>query len=424
VTRLKVQLRRYGIYAAMVALVAVIGTGSGFYILLQERLPSPFTSYYQLNGEFSTVNAVVPGLGEPVNVAGVHVGEIASVSLSNGHGVLQMDINPHVLPRVYADAGAALVPNTPLKDMEVDIIPGHKSAGRLPAGQPIPVSETTTPIDSDDLLNALDGDTRSWLASLIADLHTATQGRGHELNALLRAIGPTSADVRAIGDDLAGRRQQIAHLVHDLGVLTRAASSQDSNLRTLVDAGNSTLGALASQNVALRQAIDQLPSVLTATQRTLNDTAAFANVLGPTATALKPTVKRLPSVLRELPTLFKGAALLPAKQAIPFVNSALALAQLIPPLARNLEAQTPWLIDSFKVLEYVVNELAYNPGGANQGFLYWFSWFAHNANSFLSTQDANGSVWRGAGVVPCSVLAQSPLGPLLGGLIGAGSSMC
>ena len=192
-TRLKVQLRRYGLYTAMLALVIVIGTAAGFYILLQERLPSPFTSYYTLNGSFSTVNAVVPGLGEPVNVAGVHVGEIAGVQLAGGRGIVTMDIDPSVLPRVYRDAAAALTPNSPLKDMELNIIPGHPSAGVLARSGTIPVSQTTTPIDSDELLNSLDADTRAWFTSLIADLHTGTANRGHELNRLLRALGPTAA---------------------------------------------------------------------------------------------------------------------------------------------------------------------------------------------------------------------------------------
>ncbi len=417
-TRLKVQLRRYGVYAAMVALVALLGTAAGFYILLQERLPSPFTNYYTLNGAFSTVNAVVPGLGEPVNVAGVHVGEIAGVQLHGGHGILQLDIDPGVLPRVYRDASADLFPNTPLKDMELDIIPGHKSAGALASGATIPVSETTTPIDSDELLGALDADTRAWFTSVVTDLHTGTENRGTELNQLLRALGPTTVDVRAIGDELASRRHELSHLVHNLGVLTRAAAGQDNNLQTVADAGDRTLRALASQNVALGEAIRRLPATLATTQRTLTDTAAFANVLGPTATALQPSVRRLPSVLRELPTLFRGASLLPAKQAIPFVNAVLPLARMVPPLAHNLELGTPYLIDSFKVLEYVVNEFAYNPGGKNQGFMYWFAWFAHNANSFLSTQDANGSVWRGMGVAPCSVLNSTPFGPLLAQLVG------
>jgi phospholipid/cholesterol/gamma-HCH transport system substrate-binding protein len=82
------------------------------------------------------------------------------------------------------------------------------------------------------------------------------------------------------------------------------------------------------------------------------------------------------------------------------------LAKSVPPAVTDLSAQTPPLTDAFKVLTYTVNELAYNPGGANQGFLYWLAWFAHNANSAFSTGDAHGSVVRGLVMGSCQTFAQ------------------
>ena len=96
--RAAVQIRRYGRSFAVLLALMVLGTACGFYILLQQRLPNPFQSFYAVNGEFPTAAAVVPGLGEPVNVAGVHVGEIVGTSLANGHGVIQMEIDPSKLP--------------------------------------------------------------------------------------------------------------------------------------------------------------------------------------------------------------------------------------------------------------------------------------------------------------------------------------
>jgi phospholipid/cholesterol/gamma-HCH transport system substrate-binding protein len=70
------------------------------------------------------------------------------------------------------------------------------------------------------------------------------------------------------------------------------------------------------------------------------------------------------------------------------------------------------------VLNYVTNELAYNPGGKNPGFLYWIAWFAHNNDSFQSTSDANGPVWRSTLLVTCAGLKSSAIGPLLSTLLG------
>ena len=69
------------------------------------------------------------------------------------------------------------------------------------------------------------------------------------------------------------------------------------------------------------------------------------------------------------------------------------------------------------VLNYVANELGYNPPGSNEGYLFWTAWNFHNSDSILSIDDANGPTWRGLVMVGCStaaaVIAANPsLAPL------------
>ncbi len=417
-SRMTVQARRYGRSAALLLALAVVGTAAGFYVLLQQRLPNPFENFYAVNAAFPTAAGVVPGLGEPVNVVGVHVGAINGVSLQDGAAVVHMDIDSSEMPRLYRDASAELVPNTPLGDMEIDIQPGKRSAGVLPHGATIPGSQTTSPIDSGELLGALDTDTRTWLTSLITNVNEGTEGRAADIRALLANLTPTATQLRELGGLLAGRRHVIAAIVRNLGLLTTAASVKDEQLRTVVVAGNRTLSALASQDVALRDSISHLPGALQTARATLTHVAALATALGPTATALLPTARRLPATLGDAQVLFEGAALLPLKQIPPFVDAVLPLAHRLPAIAHSLAAETPPLIASFKVLAYTTNELAYN-GGRNPGFLYWLAWLAHNANSVVSTEDAQGAVLRGTAVVSCATLRGSTIGPLLSTLFGS-----
>jgi phospholipid/cholesterol/gamma-HCH transport system substrate-binding protein len=416
--RFGLQLRRYGRSVAILLALVVVGTGAGFYILLQQRLPNPFQSFYNVDAEFSSAAAVVPGLGEPVNVAGVHVGEITGASLVNGRGVIHMEIDPSKMKQLYRDAHAELVPNTPLKDMQVNIAPGHASAGVLAHGGTISVAQTTVPVDSDDLLDTLDTDTREWFTSLVTELNNGTQGRGKDIRALLHNIGPTAAQMHQIGDLLAARRGELSQIVHNLGALSQAAAQKDGQLQTAVQAGDKTIQALATQNVALQQSVQRLPGTLSTTRTTLSDVTGLANALGPTATALLPTARKLPTTLRDTKTLFEGAALLPLKEVPPFVKAVVPLARQLPSLAADLNAAIPALIKSFKVLAYTTNELAYNPGGGNPGFLYWISWFAHNADSFIGNSDANGPAWRALVLVTCSGLKTFSFGPLVEALLG------
>jgi phospholipid/cholesterol/gamma-HCH transport system substrate-binding protein len=423
-TRLKLQLKRYGRYFAVLIVLWVIGLAAGGYIVINQRFPNPFASFVKVNGSFQTASGVVPGLGEPVNVAGVNVGEITGTSLSAGQGIIHMELKPSQLPaphKLYRNASAVLFPNTPLKDMEVDIDPGTPNAGVMPQGGTIPIGQTTVPVDSDELLDSLDSDTRTWFSSLITDLNEGTTGRGQDIKALLQNLGPTSIQLRQIGDLLAARRQELAQIVHNLGTLTKAVSVKDGQLQTVVRAGDQTVGALASQNVALRQAISRLPGTLQQTRTTLADSTTLANALGPTANALVPVARRLPSTLKNSQTLFQGAALLPLNKIPAFVNAVIPLAQQLPPVESNLKAELPALISSFKVLGAVTNETAYVPGHGNPGFLYWLGWFAHNADSFLSTADVNGGAWRGLTLLSCNDLTGS-LGALLTQVFGSSLS--
>jgi phospholipid/cholesterol/gamma-HCH transport system substrate-binding protein len=419
--RFALQVRRYGRSFLVLIAVAIVGTAAGFYILLQQRLPNPFQALYHIDASFPTVAAVAPGLGEPVNVAGVRVGQITGVDIKDGQGIVHMAIDPGKLPRkdLSNSTHADLVPNTPLKDMQVNVFPGSVAkTGQLPDGTTIPISQTTSPTDADDLLQSLDTDTRQWFTSLISDLNQATTGRGPDIRKLLSTLGPTSKQLRQIGDLLAARRHELAAVVHNLGVLTKATSQKDTQLRQVIQSGNTTVQALASQDVALQAAIRRLPGTLAATRSTLADLTPFANALGPTATALIPTAQRLPQTLRDTQTLFEGAALLPLKEIPPFVRAVVPLAKQVGPVTTGLRQVIPSLTTSFKVLNYVTNELGYNPGGRNPGFLYWLAWFAHNLDSFISTGDANGPVWRGLAIVNCAGLKGAAVEPLLTALFG------
>jgi phospholipid/cholesterol/gamma-HCH transport system substrate-binding protein len=407
------QIRRYGRSFAILLALAVIGTACGFYIVLRQRLPNPFLSFYPLNGAFASAAAVVPALGEPVNVAGVRVGEISGVSLKDGQGIVRMRIDPSKLRELYADAHADLVPNTPLKDMQINIWPGHSAAGVLAHGATIPVAQTTSPLDADEVLSALDTDTRTWLLSLITEFDQGTAGRGQDLRRLLQALGPTTTQLREVGDVLAERRAQLARLVHNFGALNHTVSENDAQLRTLVQAGDVSIQALASQDVALREAIGRLPGTLHTARKALVDLGGLAGVLGPTSRALIPSAHRLPTTLHDTQTLLQGAAVLPLSKIRPFVAAVLPLANTLPVLARDLRIEIPALLASFKVLAYSANEFAYNPGGRNPGFLYWFAWFAHNADSFISNSDANGPVWRTLFVSTCSQLRSLTAGLVL-----------
>jgi phospholipid/cholesterol/gamma-HCH transport system substrate-binding protein len=239
---------------------------------------------------------------------------------------------------------------------------------------------------------------------------------------LLVALGPTAHQTREITTALAARRADIAQLVHNLSVVTRAAS-QDGRLAQLVQAGDATLHAVASQDVALRRSIAQLPSTLRSTGRALTDVSDIASAAGPALTALTPAVRGLPKTLQTLGPFSRATAAALRTQVRPFVRDAQPTLRDLAPAATRLTGLTPHLTSITKVLQYATNELAYNPGQGDPGMLFWLDWAAHNVDSATGNEDAHGSIARTLVLASCQQLTSAQnLGAVLGELLGVSNA--
>ena len=106
----------------------------------------------QIKIELSNAQAVQPGQGQTVRVAGVEVGRIADVELENGIAVVTLDIEKDYENLIRSDATALLRPKTALKDMFLEVNPGTgKPVGK---GGRIQVANSLPDIDPDEVYAA------------------------------------------------------------------------------------------------------------------------------------------------------------------------------------------------------------------------------------------------------------------------------
>src|SRR4051794_901129 len=163
---MRTAIRKYSRDFAAVIVLALIALGVGGYILSNQRfylpksVPILGSDFVDYKAEFTTAQAVTPGQGQTVNVAGVPVGEISKVDLKDGRAVVTMKIRRKYTP-IYKNASALLRPKTGLNDMMIELSPGNKNAGELPHDQPVEISQTLPTVNADEILSSLDGDTRS-----------------------------------------------------------------------------------------------------------------------------------------------------------------------------------------------------------------------------------------------------------------------
>jgi phospholipid/cholesterol/gamma-HCH transport system substrate-binding protein len=379
-------------------------------ILANQRLALPGwvpligQDFTEIEAELASAQAVTPGQGQTVNVAGVEVGEISRVRLEDGKAIVTLRLEDDSVP-VYKDAGVLLRPKTGLKDMVAELTPGTAEAGELEDGERIPIGQTLPDVNLDEILAALDGDTRTYLVMLLSGGAEGLRGNGRELANTIRRIEPTARYTRAIAEQLAERRRNIRRAVHNFSLIVDELGGRDDQLAEFVENSNAVFAALASQDANLRAALHELPSTLGATNSALGETEALADVLGPTLEALLPAARALGPSLRETRPFLRETTPVIKDEIRPFVRASRpAVAELRPTLS-DLAQLTPALVRSFKVINALLNTLAYNPpGSAQEGFLFWLSWVNHLGPAIFATQDAQGPIRRGLVAVSCQSL--------------------
>jgi phospholipid/cholesterol/gamma-HCH transport system substrate-binding protein len=377
--------------------------------------------FYEVNAEMSTAQAVTPGQGQTVDIAGVEVGEIKSVKLENGKAIVGLDIERKYSP-VYRDASVLLRPKTGLKDMVAELDPGHARAGKLPEGGTIPISRTLPDVNLDEVLGELDADTRDYLRLLLSDGAQGLKGNGRNLGQDIRRIQPTARYARQLNEALATRRQNIKRVIHNFSLLTDELGKRDTQLAGFVQNSNAVFASLAHQDANLKEILRQLPGTLDVTRTNLAKGKTLADVLGPTLGDLRPGARALGPTLRQTRPFLRQTTPVIRDEIRPFARAALPTVKQLRPALKDLAKTTPSLSRVFDVLNYAVNILAYNPPGpTSEGFLFWFAWINHLGPTVFSTQDAHGPIRRGLIVFGCqtaqtlNIVANS--NPLLGTLV-------
>jgi len=156
-----------------VLILAVIGLTTLFVILSQQAsaLPAWFPilgeDRFELKAQLQTAQAVTPGQGQTVNMAGVKVGDITAVELEDGVALVTMEVDNEYSDLIHPDASVLLRPRTGLQDMTIELDPGSE-AESVPEGTTIPLASTKPNINVDQILASLDGDTQAYLRLLLA----------------------------------------------------------------------------------------------------------------------------------------------------------------------------------------------------------------------------------------------------------------
>jgi virulence factor Mce-like protein len=295
--------------------------------------------------------------GEDVKIAGVAAGVVESVELTDERlaRVKMVVLRPFAPFR--ADARCEVRSQSLIGERFIQCDPGTPEAGPLePTGATevptVPVEQNSAPIDLDLVFGVLRAPHRERLAIILNELGASLNGRGEDIDAIIRSANPSLAEARRVLAKLNRQRAELQSGIDQTDRILAEVAAEPSSVERFIDKlaavserfgqhrdalGESTgrlPGLLAEAEPALRQldalSVEALP-VLRNLRRSAPGISGLSNRLGPLARAARPTLATL------------GATALRGKQSLddslPFLGSLRrTLQELRPttPTARDL----------------------------------------------------------------------------------------
>jgi len=300
----------------------------------------PWSSPWTLRAVFANSAQIVPG--SPVRIAGLDVGDVASVTQGPGTTALvTMDVNADGRP-IHADATAEIRPRLFLEgSYYVDLHPGAPGTPTVDSGHTIPLPQTSIPVSFSTVLSTLTAPVRNSLVSII---HTLARGLGrggaHSLNRDLTTLSPAFASTALASEALIGTGPaDVAGLIEGADRVTTALASQASALSHGIDAESALASTLAANDEQLTASIGGIDSTLAVAPVALQAVTKTLPALTDFADRLDPSLQAAPAVLGSLQGLLAQVRQLVAHPELPELTATLG------PLSSDLNQLEPKLDD-------------------------------------------------------------------------------
>jgi phospholipid/cholesterol/gamma-HCH transport system substrate-binding protein len=305
----------------LIALVLV-----GTYFAVTKSIP--FKPEYELHAVFE--NAANIRKDSPVRIAGVNVGKVQSIRSVGNVSEVTFTVDDNGRP-IHEDATVEIRPRIFLEgNFFLDVKSGSPSAPELDDDATIPITQTSTAVQLDQVLTTLQAPDRENLQKLL-------QGYGTALN-----HQPTAAEDKGMDQDIKGKSAAEAinqSFVYGATAARDSAIVQEALLGTQPHDFSDLISGQARLFGGLADRQEQLKDLVTNFNTTVGAFAAESDNLAETVRLLGPTVERAEPALRH------------TNQSFPFLR---AFARDITPgieeLPDTIAVSQPWLSETKALL--------------------------------------------------------------------------
>jgi ABC-type transporter Mla subunit MlaD len=293
----------------IIVLLIVIGT----YLAFAKEIPFAGRGY-EAKAVFENT-ATLRGTN-PVRIAGVNVGEVTEVEAEGNTTEVTFTVDDEGLP-LHTDATIEIRPRLFLEgNFFLDTHPGSPSAPELPDGGTIPVTQTSTAVQLDQVLTTLQKPERENLSEFLEGFGTglnrqptaaedetqdpAVQGESgaQALNDAFRYGGAAGRDSSIVNEALLGEQpHDLSRLILGQRRIFGALVSREEQLKDLITNFNTTAGALAAESSNLSATVRELAPTLEQADPALRHLSESLPPLRTFARALEPSIRELPGTI-------------------------------------------------------------------------------------------------------------------------------
>src|ERR1700742_3455834 len=243
-----------------VAIIFILILTVGPYLAFTKHIP--FTSYgYEVKATFA--NSANIATNSPVRIAGVDVGKVVATEREGNATTVTFTGDGTGQP-VHDNAFATIKPRIFLEgNFRIDLSPGSPSAPEPSSGDTIPVSQTATAVQIDEVLSALQSPVRADLSHLLEsygnalthkptaeeDANQLPEVRGvtgaGALNGAFKYGGDAGRYSSVVTNALLGTQQRdLSKLVFSAGRAFSAFAANQEDLQGLIENFDTFTGAL------------------------------------------------------------------------------------------------------------------------------------------------------------------------------------
>jgi virulence factor Mce-like protein len=337
-----------------------------FYVGYEAPVTVPGRSYYTLYASMNNADNLEDH--DQIRIGGQYAGQVLNPHVQNHRARLELQLSSSFKP-LRSDTRIEIRLRSAVGIRYVDMLPGTR--GRpLPDGATIPPSQTTTPVDLDQVLSTFDPQTRARTSQFLGELGTGVEGRGQAVN---QTLGQLPGFTQTLGSVSAAINSRPGAL-HALISSSQGAAAAFDPVRYDLAYGfrpeTQALQPFANDPGNVAGTLDQAPSTLAEVQSGLPPVRALVAQVQGLAQAATPTLSAAPAALNQTSALLNTAQpglrnadatlhlasravnpaltfLQTAQPALPMINSALSsvlpTVQYVAPRACGLsDAFTGW----------------------------------------------------------------------------------